>query len=65
MLKWKLILVCLEIVLILIQDRCTICVERTIGSEMGSDAPNGTPGDMGHVDSCFSPFEDRVSVGAR
>jgi hypothetical protein len=40
MLKWKLILVRLEIVLILMQDRCTIYVERTIGSEMGSDAPN-------------------------
>jgi hypothetical protein len=23
------------------------------------------PGDMGHVESCFSPFGDSVSVGAR
>ena len=30
-LKWKLISVLLEIVLILTQDRCTVCVERTIG----------------------------------
>ena len=32
-LKWKLFLVHLEIVLILTQDRCTVCTERTIGSE--------------------------------
>ena len=28
-LKWKLILVLLDIVLILTQDRCMVCVERT------------------------------------
>jgi hypothetical protein len=43
MLKWKLVLVCLEIVLSLTQNRCTIYVKRTIGSEIGSDAPDGTP----------------------
>ena len=42
-LKWKLISVLLDIVLILTQDRCTVCVERTIGSEIILDAPNGTP----------------------
>ena len=31
MLKWKLVLVHLEIVLILMQDRCMVCVEHTIG----------------------------------
>ena len=31
MLKWKLVWVCLEIVLILMQDRCIVCVEHTIG----------------------------------
>jgi hypothetical protein len=41
-LKWKLISVHLEIVLILTEDRCTICVELTIGSEIGSDAPDET-----------------------
>jgi hypothetical protein len=38
-----LVLVCLEIALILTQDRCTVCVERTIGSKIVLDAPNGTP----------------------
>ena len=32
-----------DIELILTQDRCTVCVERTIGSEIILDAPNGTP----------------------
>jgi hypothetical protein len=34
-LKWKLVSFRLEIVLILTQDRCTVCVEHTIGSEIG------------------------------
>jgi hypothetical protein len=38
-----LFLVCLEIVLILMQDRCTISAERTIGSESILDAPDVTP----------------------
>ena len=38
-----LISVNLEIVLILMQDRCTVCVDRTIGSEIILDAPDGTP----------------------
>ena len=33
----------LDIVLILTQDRCTVCVERSIGSEIILDAPDGTP----------------------
>jgi hypothetical protein len=43
MLKWKLVLVLLEIVLILTQDRCTVCIERTIASKIILDAPDGTP----------------------
>ena len=42
-LKWKLDLVYLEIVLILTQDKCTVYAERTIGSEIDLDAPDGTP----------------------
>ena len=33
----------LEIVLVLVQDRCTVCAKRTIGSEIVLDAPDGTP----------------------
>jgi hypothetical protein len=42
-LKWKLDLFCLEILLILTQDRCTVCAEHTIGLEIILDAPDGTP----------------------
>ena len=37
-LKWK-----LEIVLILTQDRCTVCAEHTKGLEIILDAFDGTP----------------------
>ena len=64
-LKWKLVSVRLEIVLILTQDRSMVCVERTIGSEIILDAPMELLGDMGHVEPRFDPFGDSVSVGAR
>ena len=54
-----------NIVLILMQDRCTVCDERTIGSETILDAPMELQGDVGHVESCFFPFGDIVSDGAR
>ena len=38
-----LVLVNLEIVQILMQDRCTVCTEHTISSEIVLDAPDGTP----------------------
>jgi hypothetical protein len=38
-----LVLVCLEIVLILMQDWCTVGVEHTIGSEIILDALDGSP----------------------
>jgi hypothetical protein len=38
-LKWMLVLVCLDIVLTLTQDRCTVC----IGSEIVLYAPDGSP----------------------
>jgi hypothetical protein len=39
----ELVLVLSDIVLILTQDRCTVCVECTIGSKIILDAPNRTP----------------------
>ena len=33
----------LDIVLTLMQDRCTVCVERTNGLEIVLDATDGTP----------------------
>jgi hypothetical protein len=39
---WNLILVHLEIVLVLVQDRCTVCAKHTVGSEIILDAPDST-----------------------
>ena len=64
-LKCKLVLACLEIVLVMTQDRCTVCAEFTIGSEIILDAPDGTCSDVGHVESHFDLFGDGVSVAAR
>jgi hypothetical protein len=36
-------LVCLEIVLITMQVRCTVCAEHTIGSEIILGTTNGAP----------------------
>jgi hypothetical protein len=38
----NLISVCLEIVLVSVQDRCMVYAERTIGSEIVLDAPDRT-----------------------
>jgi hypothetical protein len=40
---WNLVSVCLEIVLVLLQDRCTVCAKCSIGSEIDLDVPDGTP----------------------
>jgi hypothetical protein len=42
-LKWKLVSVNLEIVIILTQDRCMVFTEHTIGSEIILHAHDETP----------------------
>ena len=64
-LKWKLISVRLEIVLILAQDRCTVCVERTIGSEIILDTPDGTTSNEAQVEAHFGPLGDSANLDAR
>jgi hypothetical protein len=39
----KLILICLEIVLISTQDRCTVCSKYTMGIKIILGTPDGTP----------------------
>ena len=39
----NLVTVHLGMVLVLVQDRCTVCAECTIGSEIVLVAPDGTP----------------------
>jgi hypothetical protein len=40
---WNIVSIRLEIVLVLVQDRCTVWAKRTIVSEIDLDAPDGTP----------------------
>jgi hypothetical protein len=40
---WNLVLVHLETVLVLVQDRCVVSTKRTIGSKIILDTPDGTP----------------------
>ena len=63
--KWKMILLCLEIVLILAQNMCTVCAECTMGMEIILAVPDGTPGDVGQVEADFVMFGDSVNLGTR
>jgi hypothetical protein len=59
---WNLILDRLETVLVSVQDRCTVCAKRTIGSEIGLDTPDGTPRRHG-LSGCS--FGDSANLDAR
>jgi hypothetical protein len=64
--KWKLDSVCLAIVLILTQDRCTVCTKRTIGSEIIFWAHMMVLlGEEAQVEARFSPFGDSANLDAR
>jgi hypothetical protein len=64
-LKWKLISIHLEIVLILTQDGCIVCTERTIGSKLFCTHLIELLCDVGHVKSRFGLFGYGASVSAR
>jgi hypothetical protein len=63
--KRKLISIRLEIVLILVQDRCTVCAEYTMNMEIILGTPLVLLGDMGQVEAHFGPFGDSVNLSAR
>jgi hypothetical protein len=62
---WNLISICLETVLVSVQDRSMVCAERTIGSENILDTPAGTPRDEAHVEAWFGTFGDSANLDAR
>ena len=47
-----------------VQDRCTVCVKRTIGSETVLDAPMVLLGDEAQVEAHFSPCGDSGNLEA-
>ena len=69
---WKLVLVRLEIVsdrleivLVSVQDRCTVCAKRTIGLDIVFNAPMVLIGDEAQVEAHFSPCGDSANLDAR
>ena len=62
--KWKLVWIHLEIVLIMTQDRCTVCAERTKAWKSFWAHLMVLLGDVSHVQARFGPFGDSVNLDA-
>ena len=62
---WKLVSVRLEIVLVSVQDRCTVCAKSTIGLDSVINAPMVLLGDEAQVEAHFSPCGDSANLDAR
>jgi hypothetical protein len=60
---WNLVSICFGIVLASVQDRCTVCTERTIGIEVVLDTL-GLLGDEAQVEARFGPFGDSATLDA-
>jgi len=54
----------MEIVLILMQDRCMVYMERTICLEINLDTPEELLDDVCHVESHFGELRDSIRFGA-
>ena len=62
---WNLVLIQLEIVLVLVQDRCMVCAKRTIGLHTVINALMALLGDEAQVEARFSPCGDSANFDAR
>jgi uncharacterized membrane protein len=54
-----------EMVLVSVQDRCTVCTKRTIGLGIILDAPNVLLGDVAQVEAHFGVLGDSANLDAR
>jgi hypothetical protein len=59
---WNLVLVCLETLLVLVQDRCSVYTKCTIGLEIVLVTPDGTPRLRGSTGSSFSVYLEIVLI---
>ena len=62
---WNLVLDHLEIVLVSVEDRCTVCAKRTIGLDVVFNASMVLLGDEAQLEACFSPCGDSANLDAR
>ena len=63
--KWNPVLDRLEIVLVLVEDRCMVCAKHTIRSDIVFNAPLVLLGDEVQVEAPFSLFVDSANLDAR
>jgi hypothetical protein len=59
---WNLVSVCLETVLVSVQDCRTVYAKCTTGSEIIWTHMMELLGDVGHVESRFGPFGDSATL---
>ena len=62
---WNLASFRLKTVLVSVQDRCTVCARRTIGTVIILDASMVLLGDEDQVEAHFGSFGDSVNLDAR
>ena len=62
---WNLVSIRFEIVLVLVQERCTVCAKRTIGSEIILAHLLLLLGDETQVKARFGPFGESANPDAR
>ena len=62
---WNLVLLCLEIVLVSVQDRCTVCAKCTIDSKIILTHPMVLLGDEAQAETCFGQFGHGANLDGR
>jgi hypothetical protein len=62
---WNLVLVCLEIVLLSRQDRCTVCANVPLAQKSFWTHPMVLLGDEAQVEAGFSLFGDSANLDTR
>ena len=62
---WKLVSVRLEIVLVSVQGRCTVCAKRTLGLDIVFNTPMLLVGDEAQVEAHFIPYRNSANLDAR
>jgi hypothetical protein len=60
---WNLIPFRLEMVIVSVQDRCTVCANRTIGSDIVLGLMVHL-GDVAQLEAHFGPFRDSANLDA-
>jgi hypothetical protein len=64
-LKWKLVSVYLETVLVLVQDRCMVCIERNLDQSSFWTHLMVLLGDEAQVEAFFDTLGDSANLNAR